>query len=135
MASVRKQVIVDVPVAEAWDAARDYGALHTRLAPGFVVDTQVTAEPDAPVRRVTFANGVVLDEVIVAVDDEMRRIVWRIRSPDVAHHNGALELSALDDGRTHVVWTADVLPDALAEVYGPLMAQGLDTMKRTLERR
>lgn len=38
-----------------WDAARDVGALHTRLVPGFAVDTQL----EEGARIVTFANGVV----------------------------------------------------------------------------
>ena len=31
MASIRKQVHIDAPVAKVWDALRDVGALHTRL--------------------------------------------------------------------------------------------------------
>ena len=41
MASIRKQVHIDAPVAKVWDALRDVGALHTRLAPGFVTDTKM----------------------------------------------------------------------------------------------
>ena len=51
--------------ADVWDALRDVGALHTRLAVGFVTDGRM--EPGA--RVVTFANGVVARELIVAVDD------------------------------------------------------------------
>ena len=36
-----------------WDAVRDVGAIHTRLAPDFVTDVKM--EGDA--RIVTFANG------------------------------------------------------------------------------
>ena len=55
-----------------WDAIRDVGALHTRLVPGFVVDTRLRAWRP----RVTFANGMVVKEPIVTIDDEGRRLVW-----------------------------------------------------------
>jgi hypothetical protein len=45
--------------AAVWDAVRDIGALHTRLVPGFVVATEIIPAG----RRVTFANGVVIDEI------------------------------------------------------------------------
>jgi len=43
------------------DALRDVGALHTRLAPGFVTHTRL--EPGA--RIVTFGNGMVVREAII----------------------------------------------------------------------
>ena len=57
---------------EVWDAIRDIGALHTRLVPGFVVDTRL--EPGA--RIVTFGNGMVVKEPIVDIDEADRRLVW-----------------------------------------------------------
>lgn len=62
---------------------RDVGAVHTRFAPGFVVDT--TVEESA--RIVTFANGFVAREIIVSVDDLSRRLVYSVRSERLAHHN------------------------------------------------
>ena len=40
MASIQKDIIIDADPANVWDALRDFGALHTRLAPGFVTDTR-----------------------------------------------------------------------------------------------
>ena len=45
MASVRREVLIRAPAAQVWDAVRDIGALHSRLVPGFVVDTRL--EPGA----------------------------------------------------------------------------------------
>lgn len=129
-------ILVDIEVAvspdKAWDAVRDYGALHTRLVPGFVVATEVLADREAPVRVVTFANGAVLRETIVSVDDARRRLVWAIRGEGVDHHNGAMMVEAVGQG-CRVTWTADVLPDALVSAFEPLMRQGMATMKATLE--
>ena len=36
MASIHKDISIDASPADVWDAVRDFGAVHTRLAPGFV---------------------------------------------------------------------------------------------------
>jgi hypothetical protein len=72
MATIRSELKTRAPADEVWSAVRDIGALHTRLVPGFVVDTRL--EPGA--RIVTFINGVTLREPIVTLDDEARRLVW-----------------------------------------------------------
>ena len=131
MATIHHEVLIAFDPAAAWDAVRDVGALHTRLVPGFVTHTVLETEPLA--RRVTFASGQVLREVIVSSDDTARRLVWAIVGGSVEHHNGALQVFDGDDGGSRVVWTADVLPDALADTFGQLMAQGLSIMRTHLE--
>lgn len=131
MASIRKEIVIDAKPDAVWDAVRDVGAVHRRLAPGFVVDTQL--EEDA--RVVTFANGLVARELIVDVDDAARRLVWAVvGSPRLTHHNGAMQVVAEGDRGSRVVWIADVLPHEVAGYIGDLMQQGLGTMKKTLER-
>jgi hypothetical protein len=75
-------------------AVRDVGAVHQRLAPGFVVDVRL----DEDARVVTFANGAVVRELIVDIDD--------------------------DTARRRLVWIADVLPD---DVAGRLSAPSSST--------
>lgn len=133
MASIRKEVLIDAAPETVWDAARDIGALHTRLVPGFVADTQLVAGAEPPARMVTFANGVSVREVIVDLDEARRRLVWTVESPTVTHHNGVLELFDAGDGRTRAVWVADVLPRAAAETFDMMMGQGLAAMKRAFE--
>jgi hypothetical protein len=58
VASIRRETVVDVPIEDVWDAVRDYGALHERLAPGFATDTRLEGED----RIVTFFNGTVVHE-------------------------------------------------------------------------
>ena len=50
MASIHKEILIDASSDHVWDALRDFGALHTRLAPGFVTDTRL--DGDAPHRYV-----------------------------------------------------------------------------------
>lgn len=53
MASIRKELVIDTPAEYVWGAIRDVGAVHTRLAQQFVVDTRLEGDS----RIVTFANG------------------------------------------------------------------------------
>src|SRR5262245_54646110 len=68
MGSICKEILTVAGADEVWSAVRDVGALHTRLVPGFVTNTHL--EPGA--RIVTFGNGMMLREPIVAVDDGAR---------------------------------------------------------------
>ena len=128
MASIRKEVFIKADRAAVWDAVRDVGALHVRLVSGFAVDTRM----DGDARIVTFGNGAVAREVIVAVDDDERRLVWSIVGGRFTHHNGAVQVLE-EPGGARVVWIADLLPHALAAEIAPMMERGLAVMKQTLE--
>jgi len=130
MASIRKEILVEARAEDVWAAVRDVGALHTRLVPGFVTDTRL--ESDA--RIVTFANGLVLRELIVDIDDAARRFVWAAVGERIKHHNAAMQVFDDGGGRSRVVWTADILPQELAGQAGAIMEQSLAVTKRTLER-
>jgi len=90
VASIRKEISTKAPVEDVWDALRDIGALHTRLVPGFVVDTQL--EPGA--RVVTFGNGMVVRERIVTVDEKTHRVVWSAIGGSLTHHNASAQAFA-----------------------------------------
>src|SRR5215472_15712575 len=130
MASIRKEIFTTARPDDVWDALRDVGALHTRLVPGFVVDTRL--EPGA--RIVTFGNGMVIREAIVAVDDLAKRVVWSAQSPHLTHHNGSAQVFAAEGGGAKVVWIADLLPDEAAAVIEGMMEQGMAVMKPKLDR-
>ena len=130
MATIYKEIIVDASVEHVWDAMRDVGALHTRLVPGFVTDTRL--EGDA--RVVTFANGMVVTEPIVSVDDTRRRLVWTLKGGvNTTHYNAVLEAQAEGD-KTRVRWTTDLLPHEMAEQIGQMQDQALAAMKRALSK-
>jgi len=129
MASIRKEILIDAPPADVWDALRDWGAIHERLVPGFVVDARLDGED----RIVTFFNGAELREVLVDRDEEDRRLVWSIVDGPYTHHNGAAQVFAEGEGRSRFVWTADLLPDAAAAPTGEMMEKGIGVVKQTLE--
>jgi hypothetical protein len=127
MASIRKEISVGASVDQVWSAIRDVGAIHTRLAPGFVVDTRL--EPGA--RMVTFGNGMVVRELIVDLDDDARRLVWSARSERLNHHNASLQVFDGDAGGARIVWLADLLPNEAAGIVEGMIRQGMDSMQRT----
>lgn len=129
MASIRTETVIDAPAEQVWAALRDWGALHTRLVPGFVIDTRL----DGNDRIVTFADGAVVREVLVDLDDDANRIAWTIVGGPFTHHNGAAQVLIDDDGRTRFVWIADLLPDELAAPTARRMQEGTRVIRETQE--
>jgi hypothetical protein len=131
MASVRHEIPIDAPPAAVWDALRDWGALHTRLVPGFVVATEV----DGDDRVVTFVDGTVARERLIDCDDERRRLVWSVVDGALTHHNASAEIrDGHQDGTSVLVWTADFLPHAFAPRMRELVAAGGRAMQGALAR-
>lgn len=132
MATIRKEIPIGIKSSEAWEVLRDYGALHDRLVPGFVTDTRLEGND----RIVTFANGAVARERLVALDDERHRLVYSVvESPmGFTHHQASVELveSVDEPDDCWLVWTADVLPDEVAPIVDEMMDAGAAVMTRTL---
>ena len=129
MASIARETTVDLSPELVWDAIRDVGAVHTRLAPGFVTDTKM----EEGARVVTFHNGLVARELIVTVDDAAKRLVWAVVGTQLMHHNASLQVFAGGGRSSRVVWIADVLPDKLAGVIAGMIEDSMRAMKQTLE--
>ncbi len=112
MATIVREVELACPLSEAWAAVSDVGALHTRLVPGFVADTRL----EGGVRIVTFANGAVVREPIVTLDEGAHRLVWSAEGALTTHYNAALQAFG-EVGGTRLVWTVDFLPAVCASDY------------------
>ena len=99
MASIRREFLIEVAPENVWAAVRDVGALHWRLAKGFVVDTRL----EDGARIVTFANGLIARELIVDIDDAARRLVWAAVGGRMTHHNASLQVFAEGEGASRAV--------------------------------
>ena len=130
MASIRKEVMVNARPEKVWAAVRDVGAVHESLAPGFVVDTRM----EEGARVVTFGNGQAARELIVDIDDEARRLAWAVVGTRLTHHNASMQIFPEGEGRSRVVWIADLLPNELAGYIRTMIEQSMSVMKQTLER-
>jgi len=129
MASIHKEISLGAPPDAVWDVVRDVGAVHTRFAPGFVVD--VAMEEGA--RMVTFANGLSAREVIVDVDDRRRHLAYSVRGEQLSHHNASFQVLA-DGPGSRLVWIADVLPDTAAVNVSAMMDGGIKAAGAALGR-
>ena len=130
MASIRKEIETKARPEDVWADIADIGALHTRLVPGFVVDTKL--EPGA--RVVTFGNGMVVREPIVTIDGAKRRLVWTAEGGRTTHYNASVQVFSRSDETTAVVWIADFLPDVMTGQIAAAMEAGMTVMKKTLDR-
>jgi len=129
MATIQKEIEIAQDRSLVWDAIRDVGAIHKRLVPGFVVECRLEGDS----RIITFANGMVMREVIVTVDDKTYRHAWSARGEPFTHHNASIQVFAAGAAKCRVVWIADLLPNDLTETVEEMILQGLGVMKRTLE--
>jgi carbon monoxide dehydrogenase subunit G len=129
MASITKEVSVNVPADEVWEVVRDVGAAHIRLFPGILTDCHM----DGDARVVTFANGLVARELIVDLDDVQRRFVYASVGGRATHHNASLQVFADGEGRSRVVWITDLLPNEVVSAIRDLVERGSSIMKQTLE--
>lgn len=132
MASVQKEIIIDADPADVWAIISDFTNGPVRMAPGFVTDSRLD-EPD--VRVVTFANGTVVRERLIALDDELRRLVFSVIGGTMqpAHDNASMQVVPHGDGRSRFVWIHDLRPDDLITPMGAGMDQGLTIFKQTVE--
>jgi hypothetical protein len=130
MASILKSIDIDAPADAVWDAVADFGAVHTRFAPGFV--TNVELVPGA--RMVTFGNGMVAKELFLGCDHNARRLAYSVRTDNFQHHSASFTVTDLGDGRSRLDWHADVLPDTIAPTVAGMMEQGLKVAQGVLGR-
>jgi Polyketide cyclase / dehydrase and lipid transport len=129
MATIQKQIEIARDKSFVWDAIRDVGAIHRRLVPGFVVDCKLEGDS----RVITFANGMVVRELIVTVDDGTCRHAWSARGAPLTHHNASIQVFAEGAAKCRVVWIADLLPNEVTDTVEKMIVQGLGVMKQTLE--
>ena len=130
MASIHKDIALDARPEDVWAAVRDYGAVHRRVAPGFVTDCKL----DGDSRIVTFANGNVAQEMLVTMDDARMRLVYAVVSPRVKQHSASIQIFADGDGRSRMVWVTDVLPNEIAPYIDGQMDLGAAAMQKQFRR-
>jgi carbon monoxide dehydrogenase subunit G len=131
MACIRKEVVVAASPDLVWAAVRDVGQVHRRLVPGMLT----SAHLEDGARVVTFANGVVVRELIVDLDDENRRFAYAAVGGRTTHHHASIQVLPEGEDSCRLVWITDLLPQEMAGPIAALVEQGAMVMKRTLEER
>lgn len=131
MASVHKEFHVDATPDQVWEVLRDFGAVHERLAPGFVTDTRL----DADTRTVTFADGTIVAERLVDLDPVSRRVAYTVVGGSLhpSHHHAWMQALPEAAAGTRFVWHTDVLPEALASSIAESVEHGATVIRAALE--
>jgi hypothetical protein len=129
MASLKRELSFHNSAEHVWDAVRDFHAVARRVAPGFVN----ASKADGNARIIAFANGTSAREELVDSDDASRRLVYAIANERLTHYNAAVQVFAEREG-CRLVWTVDLLPNALAPYVSVQMDAALKVMKPTLEK-
>lgn len=130
MGTIYKEFAVNADAEFVWEALRDVGALHKRVARGFVADTALSGG----VRTITFSNGYVAREQIVSIDNAHRRLVCSSIGGHASHHNSSFQVLDSFDGNARVLWITDVLPNDVLPVFEKMMEDGCAAMMQTLEK-
>ncbi|WP_428151581.1 SRPBCC family protein [Brevundimonas sp.] len=129
MATLHIERIIAAPADFVWDRLRDFGALHTRVAPGLILDTVVEGD----IRTVTFDGGLVVRERLIAIDDQHRRIVYSILTDLFEHHSASNMIVPEGEDRCRFVWVVDFLPDDPKARIEAMMNAGADAIKAAME--
>ena len=130
MATIYKEFLVNATPDFVWRAIRDVGAVHTRLAQGFVTDTVLSGD----IRTVTFANGLIVREQIVTVSDGLRPLAYSSVGGRASHHNAYFQVFGTPEGKSRVLWVTDLLPEEVRAPIAQMVELGSAAIQQTLER-
>lgn len=124
MATIVEETILPAPAAKVWAAVADVGKIHERLAPGFVIDTHLANS----IRSVTFANGMTVQEPIVTIDEQQRRLVWTATGARTTHYNAALQVFEVSE-QCRLLWIVDFLPNDVAPSISAAMKAAMAAIR------
>jgi len=125
--SVRRQVTIARPPDEVWAVVGD----PARLAEWFPGIVSATVEGDQ--RTIVTGSGIPMPERILTVDPLQRRFQYRVTSSLFREHLGTIDVLALEDGSSLVVYGTDADPAVMALVIAGAAGTGLRTLKQRME--
>lgn len=125
MASIHLETEPAVAPEQQWATVRNVGGLSGML--NIIAESSL----DGDQRTCTMADGAVLSETILAVDDDNRRVAYTItESPfPIEAHAASMQVFDAGNGRSTFRWITDLKPDALADGLGPMLAGAVSGME------
>jgi uncharacterized protein YndB with AHSA1/START domain len=131
MASIRVHARIAASADDVWKVIADFG----NIADWFPPVTKSEQTGDA-LRVVELGPETVLEEKIVTLDGDLRRLQYAITSglPEGTQHLATIDV--LDDaGGALVVYSTDVTPDELGDMIRGALQAGVDGLKSYVEAR
>jgi hypothetical protein len=130
MATTRVDIAIETSAERVWSVVRDFERGPLIMAPRYVIGCQAHLD----MRIVTFANGTIARERLIAVDEQHRRIVFSIIGDTIRpeHDNAVMQVIPGADSACTLVWMHDVLPDDLAPTLHAAMVDATPTIQTAL---
>ena len=132
MASINKEIDINVDSLKVWDAVRDVGNVHIRLVPGYAAETRM----DGDIRILVMSNGNTVKEAIVAIDDCNYRLAYAVKETQmpIALHHASFQVFPEGENACRLVWITDILPHELEPEVRARIDRGAIVIKHTLEK-
>ena len=130
MGSIWWEETIATPAGRAWEQLRRVDLAHELFAP-VLVDGRIEGD----IRTVTFADGLVVRERIVDVDEARRRIAYTVLDGVFEHHSASMQILEIDSDSCRFVWITDFLPAGKGAMVKPLVEQGARALAANIESR
>lgn len=131
MASVYKEINIDLEPSKVWDSVRDVGNVHMRLVPGYAAETRIEGD----FRILTMSNGNIVKELIVDIDDRNCRLAYAVKETQmpITYHHASFQVFPEGENACRLVWITDILPHELEPEVRARVDRGAVVIKHTLE--
>ena len=130
MSSIWWEETIAVPAERAWERLRRVDLAHELFAP-VLVDGRIEGD----IRTVTFADGLVVREWIVDVNEARRRVAYTVLDGVFDHHAASMQIVPVDETSCRFVWITDFLPAERCAMVKPLVEQGARALAANIESR
>lgn len=130
MPTIEHHIPVHIDATEAWERVADLAAVNQLIS--FL--GEVTVDGDR--RSCSLGDLGTLDELILSVDHERRRVAYSIQSSPVpmTHHSASMTVDTSLDGSTQLVWTTDYAPVEITPQLRRLLDDGAASMTAAFAR-
>lgn len=131
MASIYKEISIDVDAPKVWESIRDVGNVHIRLVPGYAAKTRI----DGDLRILTMSNGNIVKELIIDIDDSNYRLAYAVKETQmpITYHHASFQVFSEGKNSCRLVWITDILPHELEPEVRARVDRGAVVIKHTLE--
>lgn len=131
MASIYKEILINVDSAKVWESVRDVGNVHIRLVPGYAAETRIEGDS----RILTMSNGNIVKELIFDINDKQLRLAYTVQETkmSITHHHASFQVFPEGSNSCRLVWITDILPHELEPEVRARVDRGAIVIKQTLE--